>query len=51
MRQAVLFTDPCGVGETTVGRLAAEKLDMPFYDLDRLRSRFYAGTGYSRWKV
>lgn len=34
MRQTVLFTGPCGVGKTTIGRLTAEKLDMPFYDLD-----------------
>lgn len=51
MRQSVLFTGPCGVGKTTIGRLTAEKLDMPFYDLDELRGRLYAGTGYSRWKA
>lgn len=48
MRQSVLFTGPCGVDKTTVGRLAAEKLDMPFYDLDKLRGRLYAGAANGR---
>lgn len=33
---AIGFSGPPGTGKTTIGKIVAEKLQMPFYDLDDL---------------
>ena len=44
MHASVVLSGPPGAGKTTVGRLAAERLDAPFVDLDALIEE---GTGRS----
>lgn len=51
MQQTIILTGPVGVGKTTVGRLAAKILNMPFVDLDDQRERLYAKTDYSETKA
>lgn len=51
MQQTIILTGPVGVGKTTVGRLAAELLNIPFVDLDEQRERLYAQTDYSDEKA
>ncbi len=51
MQQTIILTGPVGVGKTTVGRLTAELLNMPFVDLDEQRERLYSQTDYSDEKA
>lgn len=51
MRQTIILSGPVGVGKTTVGRLAAKILNVPFVDLGDPRDRLYAQTDYSETKA
>jgi len=51
LQRTIILSGPVGVGKTTVGRLAATLLDMPFTDLDEERERLYAQTDYSETKA
>jgi shikimate kinase len=42
----VILIGPLGAGKTTVGRLAAKKLALPFCSVDTLRRAYYQKVGY-----
>jgi shikimate kinase len=46
MNAAVVLIGPLGAGKTTVGRLLAEKLDLPFCSVDQVRRDYYQQVGY-----
>lgn len=46
MTSTIILIGPLGAGKTTVGRLLAEKLDLPFCSIDTVRSAYYQQVGY-----
>lgn len=46
MNSTIILIGPLGAGKTTVGRLLAEKLDLPFCSIDELRWLYYEKVGY-----
>ncbi|HEX5838102.1 MAG TPA: shikimate kinase [Anaerolineales bacterium] len=45
---SIILIGPMGAGKTTVGRLLADKLDMPFYSVDDVRPSYYQKVGYDQ---
>jgi len=48
MNSTIIFIGPLGAGKTTVGRLLAEKLDVPFCSVDDVRWAYYQDVGYDK---
>jgi shikimate kinase len=48
MSPTIIFIGPLGAGKTTVGRLLAEKLDLPFCSVDDVRLEYYQKVGYDK---
>jgi shikimate kinase len=48
MNATIILIGPIGVGKTTVGRLVAEKLGMPFCSVDSVRPAYYQKVGYDQ---
>ena len=46
MKATIILIGPLGAGKTTVGRLLAKKLDLPFCSLDEVRAAYYQNAGY-----
>jgi shikimate kinase len=47
MNSTIILIGPLGAGKSTVGRLLAEKLDLPFCSVDTVRSAYYQNVGYN----
>jgi len=45
---SIIFIGPIGAGKTTVGRLLAEKLHLPFCSVDDVRDAYYQKFGYDK---
>jgi shikimate kinase len=48
MNPTIILIGPLAAGKTTVGRLLAEKLDLPFCSLDAVREAYYRQVGYDQ---
>jgi shikimate kinase len=48
MNTPIILIGPLGAGKTTVGRLLAEKLALPFCSVDDVRAAYYAQVGYDK---
>ncbi len=46
MNTTIVLIGPLGAGKTTVGRLLAEKLGLPFCSVDDMRGAYYEDVGY-----
>lgn len=46
MNSTIILIGPLSAGKTTVGRLRAEKLDLPFCSVDTVRWAYYQKVGY-----
>jgi shikimate kinase len=46
MKSTIILIGPIGAGKSTVGRLLAEKLELPFCSLDDVRGAYYEKVGY-----
>jgi shikimate kinase len=46
MNSTIILIGPLGAGKTTVGRLLAEKLNLPFCSVDNARRVYYQEVGY-----
>lgn len=46
MHPTIILIGPLGAGKTTVGRLLAERLNVPFCSVDAVRASYYARVGY-----
>lgn len=46
MYSTIIFIGPLGAGKTTVGKLLAKKLDLPFFSVDQVRQAYYRKVGY-----
>ena len=46
MNSTVILIGPLGAGKTSVGRLLAERLDLPFCSVDQVRESYYQKVGY-----
>ena len=45
--EPIILIGPIGAGKTTIGKLLAEKLSIPFYSLDEEGKQYTASLGYS----
>lgn len=48
MNSTTILIGPLGAGKTTVGRLLAEKLNLPFCSVDNVRLAYYQKAGYDK---
>jgi shikimate kinase len=48
MSSTIILIGPLGAGKTTVGRLLAEKRDLPFCSIDDVREAYYQRAGYDK---
>jgi shikimate kinase len=48
MRFTISLIGPLGAGKTTVGRLLAERLGLPFCSVDQVREAYYQKVGYDQ---
>mgnify|MGYP003383401815 CR=1 FL=1 len=48
MNSTVILIGPLGVGKTTVGRLLAQRLDLPLCSVDAVREAYYQMVGYDQ---
>ena len=48
MNSNIILIGPLAAGKTTVGRLLAEKLNLPFCSVDHIRSAYYQQVGYDQ---
>ena len=48
MNPTIILIGPLGAGKTTVGRLLAEKLSLPFCSVDDVRWGYYERAGYDK---
>jgi shikimate kinase len=48
MNATIILIGPLGAGKTTVGRLLAEKLGLPFCSVDDVRWAYYQEVGYDK---
>ncbi len=48
MNSTIIFIGPLGAGKTTVGKLLAEKLGLPFCSVDQVRPAYYQNVGYDQ---
>jgi shikimate kinase len=48
MISTIIFLGPLGAGKTTIGRLLAEKLNLPFCSVDDARWAYYQKVGYDQ---
>lgn len=48
MNPTIILIGPLGAGKTTVGRLLAETLDLPFCSVDQVRGSYYLTVGYDK---
>ena len=46
MNATLILIGPLGAGKTTVGRLLADRLDVPFCSVDTVRPAYYQRAGY-----
>ncbi|MCL4262255.1 MAG: shikimate kinase [Anaerolineae bacterium] len=46
MNPTIILIGPLGAGKSTVGRLLAEKLALPFCSVDAVRGQYYQKVGY-----
>lgn len=46
MNPTIILIGPLGAGKSTVGRLLAEKLDLPLCAVDKVRQAYYEEVGY-----
>ncbi len=46
MNSTIILIGPLGAGKSTVGRLLAEKLAVPFCSVDAVRGQYYQKVGY-----
>lgn len=51
MELPVLFIGSMGAGKSTVGKLLAQRLGVPFYELDNLRWDYYAEIDYDEGRA
>lgn len=51
MNQPIILIGPLGVGKSTVGRLLAEKLDLPLCIVDSVRWTYFEKVGYDQASV
>lgn len=45
--QSIIFIGPIGAGKTTIGKMIAEKLSIPFYSLDEEEKQYTTPIGYT----
>jgi shikimate kinase len=48
MNSTIIFIGPLGAGKTTVGKLLADKLGLPFCSVDHVRWAYYQKVGYDK---
>ena len=48
MNATIILIGPLGTGKTTVGKLLAERLDLPFCSVDTVREAYYGQVGYDQ---
>lgn len=46
MEHPIIFIGPIGAGKTTIGKMIAEKLSIPFYSLDEEEKQYTGPVGY-----
>ena len=47
MEQPIIFIGPIGAGKTTIGKMIAQKLSIPFYSLDEEEKQYTEPIGYN----
>lgn len=48
MNSTIILIGPLGAGKTTVGQLLADKLDLPFCSVDKVREEYFQKVGYDK---
>lgn len=48
MNSSIILIGPIGAGKSTIGRLLAEKLELPLCSIDNVRALYYAKLGYDQ---